>query len=957
MGILDDWDSMDVDFGPQSGSSSFGGGFSDDILFGGSGGDMLKPDAGLELLTQQERTQLTWDEQRRLIAERSAKIAAENGGGDSVKNPLAEVVAAPPSQPNYMSSETGQSISPNDPRLRTPEFDRVFGQQQQPEQFGPAVPSQSPNPMLDLANNPSLGQPQQPVDRKHPFLDLIGQAEGTDKGRGYNETLGYGKFTGGPVDLTNMTVNQVLDLQKQMLAHPENSFNSSAAGRYQIVGKTLRGLVDAGVVNGNDMFNEGTQDKAALFLMQQRGANPSGLRNEWEGLRRVSPEAMLAAYGGAEVPAITRVADASGRFAPGVAPGSMPGPRTPGPRTQGSPRMDGTQTPSDEDRIQAALRAYGGGNGGGGGMLGGLGGLLGGGGGGGSDNSAMMRAIGLSLLSSPRQAPLQNLAQNLALAEKQGESAQTEKAAGAMAAYLGIDPRLAPIVAKNPQLLQMILQDRTQKENSRLLGSDPFLTPNAIPGQQSQVQPPAQQAPAEPIASSVGAPTDRSASLKPDVVGTPAGYDWRTGAVAESTPPPAEPPAQSALQAPQEIAPFQVAAGKGGGGGLSIPMPTQALDTRPIPKTPATQAVTSELQSRGYRIPATPEEAYGYAIEFGKRLTAYEARGMKVDALKPILESYLKLAVPTDKQREIAAAYKGDPAGAQRALRNSIDDKRPGDIQTFEYSEENPKFIPYQKQLAEAKSTRLTNNNNIDQKQETAYDAKMGGQFADMNKEIMDGARSATGKIAALDRIGTLLKDPGVYTGAGGEKVLELKRIAKNLGFDVAGVPETETIQAISNQFALELRNPSGGAGMPGAMSEKDREFLQAMSPGNLSKTKEGSQLLIDYNKRLAERAIEVEQTRRDYVKKNKRLDEGFYQVLADKFESKRLFSDEDAKEAARALSDGNASPGQRSEKSESNTNIPRLKDNKTGEAIYKRLKPGDQFYDENGNLRTKGGQ
>jgi hypothetical protein len=56
-------------------------------------------------------------------------------------------------------------------------------------------------------------------------------------------------------------------------------------------------------------------------------------------------------------------------------------------------------------------------------------------------------------------------------------------------------------------------------------------------------------------------------------------------------------------------------------------------------------------------------------------------------------------------------------------------------------------------------------------------------------------------------------------------------------------------------------------------------------------------------------------------------------------------------------LSDGNASPGQRSEKSESNTNIPRLKDNKTGEAIYKRLKPGDQFYDENGNLRTKGGQ
>src|SRR5215217_6122791 len=107
MGLLDDWDSMNADFG---------GGFSNDTLFGGSGGDRLKPENGLELLTAQERTQLTWEEQRQLIAERSAKIAAENGGGDNVKNPLAEVLAPPPSQPNYMSSETGGSINPNDPR-------------------------------------------------------------------------------------------------------------------------------------------------------------------------------------------------------------------------------------------------------------------------------------------------------------------------------------------------------------------------------------------------------------------------------------------------------------------------------------------------------------------------------------------------------------------------------------------------------------------------------------------------------------------------------------------------------------------------------------------------------------------------------------------------------------------------------------------------------------------------
>ncbi|MGQ7606984.1 hypothetical protein ACTGVU_10495, partial [Streptococcus suis] len=66
------------------------------------------------------------------------------------------------------------------------------------------------------------------------LLDLIGAAEGTDKGRGYNETLAYGKFTGGNRNLTAMTLNEIMALQGQMLAHPDNKFNSSALGRFQI---------------------------------------------------------------------------------------------------------------------------------------------------------------------------------------------------------------------------------------------------------------------------------------------------------------------------------------------------------------------------------------------------------------------------------------------------------------------------------------------------------------------------------------------------------------------------------------------------------------------------------------------------------------------------------------------------------------------------------------------------
>jgi hypothetical protein len=63
-----------------------------------------------------------------------------------------------------------------------------------------------------------------------PLLDLIGFTEGTDKGRGYNETLAYGALTGGPVDLVGMTLDQVDALQTRMLAHPDNRWNSSAAG-------------------------------------------------------------------------------------------------------------------------------------------------------------------------------------------------------------------------------------------------------------------------------------------------------------------------------------------------------------------------------------------------------------------------------------------------------------------------------------------------------------------------------------------------------------------------------------------------------------------------------------------------------------------------------------------------------------------------------------------------------
>ncbi|MGV6872557.1 tape measure protein [Pseudochelatococcus sp. B33] len=132
--------------------------------------------------------------------------------------------------------------------------------------------------------------------KKKGFLDLIGYAEGTDKARGYNETLGYGKFSGGDRTLVTMTIGQIKQLQAEMLAHPDNKFNSSAVGRYQITRRTLIDLQKRLDISDDDYFNPSMQDRLALDLMRRRGRNTAGLRNEWEGFRKVDEATILAAF-------------------------------------------------------------------------------------------------------------------------------------------------------------------------------------------------------------------------------------------------------------------------------------------------------------------------------------------------------------------------------------------------------------------------------------------------------------------------------------------------------------------------------------------------------------------------------------------------------------------------------------------------------------------------------------
>lgn len=127
------------------------------------------------------------------------------------------------------------------------------------------------------------------------LLDLIAAAEGTDQGRGYNETLAYGKFTGGNRNLTAMTLNEIMALQGQMLAHPDNKFNSSALGRYQITRQTLQDFMPRLGLKGDHLFDETTQDAIAQAIIKSTGGSVEKLRGRWEGLKFVDDAGTISA--------------------------------------------------------------------------------------------------------------------------------------------------------------------------------------------------------------------------------------------------------------------------------------------------------------------------------------------------------------------------------------------------------------------------------------------------------------------------------------------------------------------------------------------------------------------------------------------------------------------------------------------------------------------------------------
>jgi len=189
---------------------------------------------------------------------KASVLAKTMGGTGGV--PPSSVTPAPTGTTTQAASDARASAAATDPR-RTD------------------IPQTSPTPSKGgSSTTPSGGG-------KNPLLDMIAQGESSGAG-GYN-AMNQGTPGGGPVigsgdsqkiiqkKLTDMTVGEIMDKgakpNDDAAKRKENGL-IFAAGRYQIIPKTLEGLVKQGVVSKEDKFNEETQDKLGMALINGTGA-------------------------------------------------------------------------------------------------------------------------------------------------------------------------------------------------------------------------------------------------------------------------------------------------------------------------------------------------------------------------------------------------------------------------------------------------------------------------------------------------------------------------------------------------------------------------------------------------------------------------------------------------------------------------------------------------------------
>jgi hypothetical protein len=140
-----------------------------------------------------------------------------------------------------------------------------------------------------------------------------------------------------------------------------------------------------------------------------------------------------------------------------------------------------------------------------------------------------------------------------------------------------------------------------------------------------------------------------------------------------------------------------------------------------------------------------------------------------------------------------------------------------------------------------------------------------------MYQGIQTAGQQALTNIPKYQRLGELLD------GYNGNKLspagVDLAEFAHSMGWKVdPKIGNKEAAQAITNQLALSLRDPSQGGGMPGSLSNSDRDFLVRSVP-NLAQTDQGRKQMVQAAVALNQRNADVAAKARQWQQRFGRID------------------------------------------------------------------------------------
>lgn len=190
---------------------------------------------------------------------------------------------------------------------------------------------------------------------------------------------------------------------------------------------------------------------------------------------------------------------------------------------------------------------------------------------------------------------------------------------------------------------------------------------------------------------------------------------------------------------------------------------------------------------------------------------------------------------------------------------------------------------------------------------ETAYGVARVKANSDLNDKIDTDATSSQTQLGNIQQLKTLLSNPDVYQGAGGDSLASIKKLASNIpGLDIKGVEDADVAKSLMNQMTLSMRNFAGG--MPGSLSDKDLAFLNNMG-ASLSNKPEANQQVLDNIAKVHQRVLDVQKKRDAYVATHGRLDDDFRKELSQWSQSNRLFPDAAPPPTASTAPTGNRPP------------------------------------------------